>query len=117
MNTTFGHFLSNSYSLFIICMLLFEDMMLSDNVVPFAPQLPAPLPDSFGAIGWYFYSYCLAHQYRWMIEKFKGFRVYWDGSTIRTVKDKKVLQFPSSFTTQLPKIAFEADLRYRSGKL
>ncbi len=48
---------------------------------------------------------------RWMVPKYNGFRVYWNG-TVLTTTTGTLIHTPNWFKSQLPSTTFEAELWY-----
>ncbi len=46
----------------------------------------------------------------WMMEKYDGVRVYWDGMKLCTSHDNRAIQVPPQYTEFFPTIPFEAEL-------
>ncbi len=51
-------------------------------------------------------------RFRWMMEKYNGIRVFWNGTSLQTAHSKKPIQVPSSLLSQFPNVAFEAEFWY-----
>ncbi len=58
----------------------------------------------------HFHFITLTNDLRWMVEKYNGTRVFWNGTTLQVAQNRTPIQIPNWIRSGLPRIAFEAEM-------